>query len=62
MVPGFSNGLPQGLKMPNDGTAQDGRCLVCQKRFSQRYYVNDCGPYCAQHFPVTTAAGGDGHG
>jgi hypothetical protein len=59
MVPGFSNGLQQGNEMPNSGTAQDGRCLVCGKRFSARYWSGTEGPYCAQHFPLVRAREGE---
>jgi hypothetical protein len=51
MVPGYSNSLQQGSKLPNDGTAQDGRCLVCNQRFSNIYWRGSRGPFCAAHFP-----------
>lgn len=50
MVPGYSSGLKQGEKMPNDGTARDGRCVVCGERYSSRYYLNSRGPFCGMHF------------
>jgi hypothetical protein len=57
MVPGYSSGLKQGEKMPNDGTAQDGRCVVCGERYSSRYYLNSRGPFCAAHFPTPQESG-----
>lgn len=51
MVPGYSNGLDLGSPMPTGGTATDGQCPVCGRRFSNRYYLGSSGPYCAEHFP-----------
>ena len=52
MAPGNSNGLDLGSPMPTDGTATDGICVVCGRRFSNRYYLGTGGgPYCADHVP-----------
>lgn len=60
MVPGYSNGLQQGNRMPDDGTTQEGRCVVCNRRFSNRYYFGSRGPYCAEHAPVPNGERADG--
>ena len=52
MVPGASNYRQRGERMPDNGTATDGACVVCGERWSVRYYPGDGrGPYCAEHFP-----------
>lgn len=56
MVPGYSNGLDQGAKLPSNGTAADVGCVCCRERFSNTYWLiksngKNEGPYCAAHFP-----------
>lgn len=55
MVPSYWNGLQQGERMEDRGTAVEVGCVVCGTRFTRRYYASytdgkTYGPYCAEHF------------